>query len=238
MPRTFPRRALGSDSFRAIAVLGKRLGRFEDDDGAIEQRHVVRAPGITMTSKKASLNGQPPADLSVFGRRAVITIRPTRSLAQHTGIDLVPLPDGRALIMFDHPQTTAELELLILDALNHAGLDAEDRRVFEGIGTILELGQQEFDRTIFLQRYPQGPSFVSILAERRTVLAWSHYARGSEPLAEEDRRVLSLGERGSRGGVADAEAAAGDACRRDGRIGSDPPPTSCVDCDCCGPPRL
>ena len=48
-----------------------------------------------------------------------------------------------------------------------------------------ELGQQEFDRTIFLQRYPQGPSFLSILAERRTVLAWSHYARGSEPLAEE-----------------------------------------------------
>jgi hypothetical protein len=88
---------------------------------------------VAMTNKKASLNGRPPADLAVFGRRAVITIRPTRSLEQHTGIDLVPLPDGRALMMFDHPQTTAELELLILDALDDAGLDAEDRRVFEGI---------------------------------------------------------------------------------------------------------
>lgn len=48
-----------------------------------------------------------------------------------------------------------------------------------------ELRKLDFDRTVFLQRYPQGPSFVSILAERRTVLAWSHYARGSEPLAEE-----------------------------------------------------
>lgn len=100
---------------------------------------------VAMTSKKASLNGRPPAELSVFGRRAVITIRPTRSLAQHTGIDLVPLPDGRALIMFEHPQTTAELELLILDALDHAGLDAEDRRVFEGIGTILRDARRSND---------------------------------------------------------------------------------------------
>ena len=100
---------------------------------------------VAMTNKKASLNGRPPADLAVFGRRAVITIRPTRSLEQHTGIDLVPLPDGRALIMFDHPQTTAELELLILDALDNAGLDGEDRRVFEGIGAILRDARRSND---------------------------------------------------------------------------------------------
>jgi hypothetical protein len=49
------------------------------------------------------------------------------------------------LMMFDHPQTTAELELLILDALDHAGLDAEDRRVFEGIGTILRDARRSND---------------------------------------------------------------------------------------------
>ena len=48
-----------------------------------------------------------------------------------------------------------------------------------------ELRKLDFDRTVFLQRYPQGPSFVAILAERRTVLAWSHYARESAPLVEE-----------------------------------------------------
>jgi hypothetical protein len=47
--------------------------------------------------------------------------------------------------MFDHPQTTAELELLILDALDDAELDAADRRVFEGIGAILREARRSND---------------------------------------------------------------------------------------------
>ncbi len=47
------------------------------------------------------------------------------------------------------------------------------------------LRQEDFARTVLLHRYPQGPSFVALLAERRTVLAWAQYARASAPVAEE-----------------------------------------------------
>ena len=55
----------------------------------------------------------------MFGNRAVITIRPTASLERQIGLDLVPLPDGRALISFDQPNTVAELELMLYDALQN-----------------------------------------------------------------------------------------------------------------------
>src|SRR5689334_778879 len=41
---------------------------------------------------------RPPAELIRFGRRAVIVVTPTRSLEERTGIFLVPLTDGRALM--------------------------------------------------------------------------------------------------------------------------------------------
>lgn len=47
------------------------------------------------------------------------------------------------------------------------------------------LRQEDPARTVFLQRYPQGPSFVSLLAGRRTVLAWAQYTRNTAPLAAE-----------------------------------------------------
>jgi hypothetical protein len=92
---------------------------------------------VSLTKRARGSNHQPPAALAVFGKQAVITIRPTKSLEKVTGINLVPLPDGRALISLHHPKTVAELELLIYDALENDSLDVEDRRVFEGIGTIL-----------------------------------------------------------------------------------------------------
>jgi hypothetical protein len=39
------------------------------------------------------------------------------------------------------------------------------------------LRQEDFAHTVFLERYPQGPSFIGLLAERRTVLAWAGYSR-------------------------------------------------------------
>ena len=60
----------------------------------------------------------PPAELATFGSRAVIVVNPTRTLEQHTGVHLIPLPDGRALISFDAPLTIADLELMIEDAMD------------------------------------------------------------------------------------------------------------------------
>ena len=80
----------------------------------------------------------PPAELASFGRRAVIVVNPTRTLERRTGVGLVPLPDGRALISFDRPTTPEALELMIADALEDRQLAAPDRAVFEGIVNILK----------------------------------------------------------------------------------------------------
>ncbi len=93
-------------------------------------------------------NGKPPAELATFGRRAVISIRPTPTLKDRAGIELVPLPDGRALISFDQPTTIAELELTIYDALDDKGLPADDRKVFEAIGAILKEARRSDDVTL------------------------------------------------------------------------------------------
>lgn len=80
---------------------------------------------------------RPAAELVTFGHRAVISVRPSRALERQLQVSLVPLPDGRALIAFDTPQSVAELELRIHDALEDGLIDAEDRPTFEGIRAIL-----------------------------------------------------------------------------------------------------
>jgi hypothetical protein len=85
------------------------------------------------------------AELATFGRRAVIIVNPTRTLERRTGVGLVPLPDGRALISFDQPTTPAALELMIADALEDRGLPTGDREVFEGIVHILKSARRDSD---------------------------------------------------------------------------------------------
>jgi hypothetical protein len=99
----------------------------------------------TLAKRGRPLNGQPPAALAVFGNRAVITIRPTKSLEKRIGVNLVPLPDGRALISFNQARSIADLELLLYDALEDRSLSAEDRRIFEGIGRILRDARRSAD---------------------------------------------------------------------------------------------
>jgi hypothetical protein len=78
-----------------------------------------------------------PAELARFGRRAVIVVNPTRTLHQRTGVDLVPLPDGRALISFERSLTIPALELMISDALEDTRLSGTDRAIFQAIAEIL-----------------------------------------------------------------------------------------------------
>ena len=79
----------------------------------------------------------PPAELATFGRRAVIVVNPTRTLEQRTGVLLVPLSDGRALISFDEPLSVAQLELRIQDAVEDPRLSRADAEVFRSIGRLL-----------------------------------------------------------------------------------------------------
>ena len=104
-----------------------------------------------------------PAELATYGRRAVITIRPTPALERRVGIDLVPLPNGRALISFDQPQTIPDLELMLNDALEDKSLAPEERQVFESIRAILKKARRSSDvrllrRNIIVLEYGTRPA--------------------------------------------------------------------------------
>jgi hypothetical protein len=93
----------------------------------------------------------PPAELVSFGRHAVIVVNPTRTLKRRTGVELVPLPDGRALIAFDQATTIAGLELTIADALDDPDLARADRPIFASIGEILKSARRS-KNMVLLQR--------------------------------------------------------------------------------------
>jgi hypothetical protein len=100
------------------------LGRLDSD----LSRAVVRlAQPELLSAPHAS------AELAAFGRHAVILVHPSRTLERRTGVVLVPLPDGRALISFDEPKTIAELELQLQDMLEDPELVGSDRETFEQI---------------------------------------------------------------------------------------------------------
>ena len=103
-----------------------------------------------------------PAELATFGRRSVIVVNPSRTLARQPGVTLVHLPDGRALISFDQSITIAGLELMMADGLENGGLSRFDRDVFEAIARILRTARRSAD-TILAQR-----NIVVVETRRRT----------------------------------------------------------------------
>ena len=92
-----------------------------------------------------------PAELVTFGRHSVIVVTPSKTLERRTGVQLVHLPDGRALISFERSMTIAGLELVIEDALEDTALSPSDRAVFEAIGNILKSARRS-DSVVMLQR--------------------------------------------------------------------------------------
>ena len=93
----------------------------------------------------------PPAELATFGRHSVIVVNPTRTLEKRTGIELLHLPDGRALISFDETTNIPALELTIQDALDDKSLPEGDRAVFDAIRGILKSARRS-DTVTLLQK--------------------------------------------------------------------------------------
>ncbi len=85
---------------------------------------------------------RPLAELAIFGSRAVIMVAPTRAIKDRTGAELVPLPDGRALVAFSGDLTASQFELRLQDALTDNNLDAGDRETFESIVGIMRESRQ------------------------------------------------------------------------------------------------
>jgi hypothetical protein len=93
---------------------------------------------VRLTHREASRRPHAPAELVRFGRRAVIVVSPTRTLEERTGVFLVPIPDGRALMSFDDSISVATLELKVRDALDDRKLSSEDRRIFQSVHEVLK----------------------------------------------------------------------------------------------------
>ena len=102
----------------------------------------------------------PPAELATFGRHSVIVVNPSRTLEKRTGIELIHLPDGRALISFDRSKTIPGLELVIADALEDPALPPKDREVFGAVAAILKSARRAANIEL-LQRH------VIVLETRR-----------------------------------------------------------------------
>ncbi|HUR34288.1 MAG TPA: hypothetical protein VM032_10875 [Vicinamibacterales bacterium] len=127
-----PRKFIGPSRPVTLTLPEHVIKALEDIDHDLS-RAVVR-----LTQPQLAKQPHPPAELVSFGSRAVIVVRPTKTLEQRTGVLLVPLSDGRALISFDDSMTAARLELRIQDVLDEHALPEEDARIFESIGSVLK----------------------------------------------------------------------------------------------------
>src|SRR6266699_3468050 len=93
--------------------------------------HDLSRAVVRVTQPEIRKRPHPPAELQRFGRRAVIVVNPSRALEESTGVMLVPLSDGRALISFDESVTVARLELTLRDAMEDNRLSKEDAGIFK-----------------------------------------------------------------------------------------------------------
>ena len=101
-------------------------------------RAVVRAMEPLAPREPAS-----PAELASYGNRSVILVPPSRVLRERTGVELVPLSDGRALISMDDRHSIPKLELQLTDALSDPMLDRDNRELFEALVAILRTARQD-----------------------------------------------------------------------------------------------
>ena len=137
-PRKFP-----APSRAVTLTLPEELLASLGDVDADLSRAVVR-----VAQPEIAKGAHPPAELVSFGRCGVIVVNPTRTLEEQTGVLLIPLSDGRALISFDETITVARLELRIEDALEDDRLSTADRRIFQAIRNILKDARRSGDVTL------------------------------------------------------------------------------------------
>ena len=110
-------------------------------------RAMVRATQTLVQTPPA-----PAAELFSYGDRSVIIVPRSRVLRERTGVELVPLSDGRALMSLDHRLSVPQLELQLNDGLADPALDEESRTLFETLVEILKKARQD-DATELRERH-------------------------------------------------------------------------------------
>jgi len=105
-----------------------------------------------------------PAEVSRYGSRAVIIVTPNRALRRLSGVQLVPIGDGRALISLAPTTSISSLELQIRDALERIPPDDRDREGLQLLADILKRSRgarglaSEARTIIVLGRRRRGPN--------------------------------------------------------------------------------
>ena len=123
------------------------------------------------------------AELASYGNHAVIAVTPVKALKRLSGVQLVPLGNGRALISLQSPHSIPQLELDLRDALmrTEAG---QERDTLEAIADILR--EARLARGVSLEER----TIIVLESKRQRVSAASRNAAAS------GRR---FGKRGSAG---------------------------------------
>ena len=125
-----------------------------DELGGVDpdlSRAVVRVTEARGKKRTAAVAAPPAAELTRFGRHAVIIVTPSAALGECAGVELVPLPDGRALIALERARTIADLELTLEDALDGDALEGADVETFRSVLHILREARRS-DTVSLLQR--------------------------------------------------------------------------------------
>jgi hypothetical protein len=177
-----------------VDEIGRRRGRprkFQAPSRAITltlPEHVIDALGaidpdvsravVRLAQPELAKRPHAPAELARFGQRAVIVVNPSRTLEQKTGVSLVPLPDGRALISFERIRTIAELELTIADAIADHRLSRTDQATFKAIEEILRAARRSKDVTL------QQRSIIVLESRRRSRAAGPRTAPRTQSTAK------------------------------------------------------
>jgi hypothetical protein len=104
---------------------------------------------VRLVERKAPDRIQPirAAEIARYGNHAVIIVTPSRALRRLTGVQLVPIGDGRALISLTPAVSISALELQIRDVLEREDLQNHEREGLKAIADILRRGRASRDLT-------------------------------------------------------------------------------------------
>jgi len=94
---------------------------------------------VAVAERKTARRSRPilPAEVTSYGKRAVIVVLPVKALKNIAGVQLVPIGNGRALISLDDSRSIPQFELDLHDLLEHSHMNGDERTSLEAIAGIL-----------------------------------------------------------------------------------------------------
>jgi hypothetical protein len=99
------------------------------------------ARAIVQVVDRLRARGEPDETLGLlsrFGNRAVLVVPPISPLRRLSGVELVPLASGRALISLNAPLSAAQFELEVRDALEDERIPARERKTLLAVADTLK----------------------------------------------------------------------------------------------------